>query len=67
MVDTMDPDPRRRLVGAKARISQIDGLLREETNPKKSMALKAERVRCKKMMESDVEMIKKYYSHSIAA
>jgi hypothetical protein len=69
MVDTMDPDPRHRIVGAKQRIQQIDVLLRTETNPKKCMALKAERARCKKLILLDTELVRRYYTslHTQAA
>ena len=67
MVDTMDSDPRKRIIGAKNRIHQIDEMLRSETNPKKSVALKMERARCKKLIAIDSESVRKYYTAAQAA
>ena len=63
MADTMDADPRKRILGAKHRISQIDEILATETNPKKCIALKAERAKCKALIALDTETVKRYYSN----
>ena len=67
MFDVMDPDPRNRIEGAKHRIQQIEELLRAETNPKRCIALKAERTKCKKLIVHDVEHVKRFYSNIEAA